>query len=482
MSEEEEEGIIDIEDDDFDVEPISGASSNSYNIYTDNYRMRENVSFIEAYLQAKVVRQFTYTSFELELPTIFIPETQACVYGFAMCPTFCEVKASLQPSGNWKTKPQELSCNHPFLGKQFVGGTLIHNAIEKFFAPSFKPRSRYKCFEHIFKDSRIREIPSYQEAPLLYLILEIVDAVMDLSNHCCQCGEQLSISCIKPTACNKALCKFQLGRLGIGSSVVQEIRRDPVAADFIFSAFACACGSQYLNPAPPKDIAKACRSLSSQLPPMREIADSYTDDIDLGSVLGKDALEALRWIICTVDAQFISLPRELHLKEIPAQIQLMSIMASPAQEAEFQRLKQRHGSVLMWHGSFGDRWHAILRNGLKNGSGTQLQAHGTAHGSGIYLAPEASSSFGYCHPAQNQYSRSALGNPFTAIAMVEVAKVPELKNHGWCSTIVREEAVIVRMLFLGASFSFNLERFSPDRLPKFQQVVEAMRKNAATYK
>ena len=47
-------------------------------------------------------------------------------------------------------------------------------------------------------------------------------------------------------------------------------------------------------------------------------------------------------------------------------------------------------------GSHLENWHSIMRQGLINASGTKLQMHGAAHGSGIYLSPVASLSLGYC--------------------------------------------------------------------------------------
>jgi hypothetical protein len=42
-----------------------------------------------------------------------------------------------------------------------------------------------------------------------------------------------------------------------------------------------------------------------------------------------------------------------------------------------------------------ENWHCILRNGLKNASGTKLQLNGAAYGKGIYISPNATVSFGY---------------------------------------------------------------------------------------
>jgi hypothetical protein len=47
-------------------------------------------------------------------------------------------------------------------------------------------------------------------------------------------------------------------------------------------------------------------------------------------------------------------------------------------------------------GSSIENWHCILRQGLKNASGTKLQVNGAAYGNGIYLSPHFGTSLGYC--------------------------------------------------------------------------------------
>lgn len=70
--------------------------------------------------------------------------------------------------------------------------------------------------------------------------------------------------------------------------------------------------------------------------------------------------------------------------------------ASPLEATKkFSELKQKHGSFYAWHGSSFANWHCIVRDGLKNYSGTALMSCGAAYGSGIYLAPASNTSFGY---------------------------------------------------------------------------------------
>ena len=54
--------------------------------------------------------------------------------------------------------------------------------------------------------------------------------------------------------------------------------------------------------------------------------------------------------------------------------------ASPEGEKYFETLKKKHGSCFGFHGSDVENWHSILRNGIRNMSGTALQINGAAYG------------------------------------------------------------------------------------------------------
>ena len=55
------------------------------------------------------------------------------------------------------------------------------------------------------------------------------------------------------------------------------------------------------------------------------------------------------------------------------------------------------GSFFAWHGSQVARWHLMIRTGLRNLSGTKLQAFGVAYGEGIYFAKDLNTSMGYAN-------------------------------------------------------------------------------------
>jgi poly [ADP-ribose] polymerase 6/8 len=216
--------------------------------------------------------------------------------------------------------------------------------------------------------------------------------------------------------------------------------------------------------------------------------------LELAKRLDRPSFELLRWIILSNRAHLASLPDELALPFRNCR-QFMAVLSEPEAEDVFQKLKGQYRSRLLWHGSGMDRWHSIVRNGLKNATGTSLMAHGSACGAGIYFAADSGTSLGYISAGNNKYAASELRNPLSMMALCEVAQVPSkskdvpvtrsdgvvvtckgfVKNHkGYGSAIVTctmEEAVVVRILFVG-DLSYGLEGAMPQKLPSLREVLE----------
>jgi hypothetical protein len=50
---------------------------------------------------------------------------------------------------------------------------------------------------------------------------------------------------VKPSICNREFCNFQDSQLGVGTNVIQDIKRDPFAADRLLSVFSAAVGASF---------------------------------------------------------------------------------------------------------------------------------------------------------------------------------------------------------------------------------------------
>jgi poly [ADP-ribose] polymerase 6/8 len=314
---------------------------------------------------------------------------------------------------------------------------------------------------------------SYDECPPLFLVLELADAFLDLRDHCCCCGTPMPLG-LKPSVCPAEICNFQLCRMGIGSSLCQEIARDPLVADLLVSLFASSVGTSFLNPAPPGNMISEMdvTGIFKRLPRMEQLAAAHTD-AELAGMIGAPAFELLRWIILSNRSHLAALPEPLAL---PYKCrQFLALLSEPEAEEVFQHLRTAHGSSLLWHGSGLERWHSIVRRGLKNATGTSLQAHGSAYGAGIYFATDPVISLQYAQPGHNKYAKSVFPESLSVLALCEVADVPEkgvttsiTRNDGTivtCKgglhkhqgqgpiicTCTMEEAVVVRFLLVGLS-------------------------------
>ena len=130
--------------------------------------------------------------------------------------------------------------------------------------------------------------------------------------------------------------------------------------------------------------------------------------------------------------------------EMQCQRQFMLIAGAPEHEAAFAQHLQKPGTTRQYafHGSPSENWHSILRNQLKNASGTSLEVHGQRHGKGIYVAPNVSQALKYC---------GGSASSFYCVALCEVAVDPErtaVQDHQWCWTILDESRVVTRFLFV----------------------------------
>ena len=429
----------------------------------------------------------------LSIPRTFLPLSVQASYGFLSCKSLLDIELSLEGS-SWSSPPRKLSILNEKQGVNYIGRALVDTACRAFFSPAYKPRAFYRCEPYLLtptghadaaklaelvkagyneqkaknalvlcgnneeqavqflrtgemKQYQSQIVTGYNECPLLYLVLEIAECFIDLSDHCCICRKPLEPG-VRPSVCDNTLCNFQFSQLGIGNSVSQEIKNDPDVADLVISLFAAALDTPFLTPAPPGLDVTNMRALIDYLPPVSQMATA-ANDAKLRDQIGDSSFELLRWILLSNRSHLIRLPSHMQLG--PSRTwQFMTLISAPEAEREFQKLKAQYGSQLLFHGSPTHRWHSIIRNGLKNASGTKLQAHGAVYGPGIYLASSSGISTGYSCRETNKYPKSCLPKGLRLLAVCEVAKDPTLRH---CApqhiyTLGNERAVICRFLLI----------------------------------
>jgi hypothetical protein len=103
------------------------------------------------------------------------------------------------------------------------------------------------------------------------------------------------------------------------------------------------------------------------------------------------------------------------------------------------RFNKVEHTTYLYHGSPSYNWHSILRNGLKNYSGSGKMTNGAAYGPGIYLSDSSSLSLGY--------SNRSIGN-FNVIAIAQVIDAQTYNKKNSIYVVPDESKVLIKYLIL----------------------------------
>lgn len=471
----------------------------------------------------------------IKIPNSILPLSINSINGFLNSPFLVECIIDFNQIDRWKNKPDHLLLANDFYGKTFPGSILLKNRIYKFFSKDFKPQEKYRCqcyalapqdvktpknseelikqleekgfseklarkalefcsfdvkksIEYLFFGTTLsNELPFkfiLSENPLFYLTLEMCEAFFDMGDCCCVCGAPLGIYHIKPSCCDEPICQYSFLTLGVGSNIIAEIKRDPLASDLIISLAAAACFAPkhppVFEPSPESDNLKFDPKFFEVLPSMKKISETCNNDIELRAFLGDQNFEILRFFILANKAQFMTIPKSLKVNVKVNGTQFLVTSVSPKSELIFRQKREEKGVVWLWHGSLTDRWYRILHTGLKDFGQTEFTTHGPPYfGKGIYMSESFHYSYWYCTSAPNKYKNSALPKDLLIISLVENANTPGLTkpvtNHEY--TQKDDQACITRVLFVmdpsdqsNQSLDTNTINMPPV-VPDFQSVL-----------
>ncbi|XP_041756306.2 protein mono-ADP-ribosyltransferase PARP8 isoform X1 [Coregonus clupeaformis] len=323
-----------------------------------------------------------------------------------------------------------------------------------------------------------------------------------LNEFCVVCDEPhvfLNGPMLRPTVCERELCVFAFQTLGVMNEAADEIATGAQVVDLLVSMCRSAlesprkvvifepypsvvdpCDSQALafNPRK-KDYDRVMRTLDS-LTSIREMSQKVLVSLQAPYLEVKRQMDKhdplahplLQWVISSNRSHIVKLPvtRQLRFMHTPHQFLLLS--SPPAKESNFRAAKTLFGSTFAFHGSHIENWHSILRNGLVVASNTRLQLHGAIYGSGIYLSPMSSISFGYSgmnkkqqKVASNQTATNKTNlhlqstkkgqqpqflqsRNLKCIALCEVITSPDLHKHGDIWVVPNTDHVCTRFFFV----------------------------------
>uniref|UniRef100_A0A8K9XZ95 Poly [ADP-ribose] polymerase n=1 Tax=Oncorhynchus mykiss TaxID=8022 RepID=A0A8K9XZ95_ONCMY len=287
---------------------------------------------------------------------------------------------------------------------------------------------------------------------------------------------------LRPTVCERELCVFAFQTLGVMNEAADEIATGAQVVDLLVSMCRSAlesprkvvifepypsvvdpCDSQALafNPRK-KDYDRVMRALDS-LTSIREM--SQAPYLEVKRQMDKHdplAHPLLQWVISSNRSHIVKLPVTRQLKFMHTPHQFLLLNSPPAKESNFRAAKNLFGSTFAFHGSHIENWHSILRNGLVVASNTRLQLHGAIYGSGIYLSPMSSISFGYSGILSLGWSNSIRSGStkkgqqpqflqsrnLKCIALCEVITSPDLHKHGDIWVVPNTDHVCTRFFFV----------------------------------
>jgi len=289
--------------------------------------------------------------------------------------------------------------------------------------------------------------------------------IPSLNDYCVICDKPhvFAGNMLKPAVCSNELCCWSFQQLGVRADAADDIATEAEVVDLLVCMASCAvknAGRRELifDPFPvvfdPQDKSKKVidpekkdfvlvQNLLNSMPSVEQMTQAV-DFLSMKEKLDKASpfcYPLLQWIITSNRSHIVQLPEGKHIQSMVTKHQYLLLSSPPEKEELFRKLKKVHGSIFAFHGSSIENWHSILRKGLINASGTKFQVNGAAYGSGIYLSPHASTSFGYSRIYNHSIPTppttvSKQGNRFlnsdnvNCIAICEVINKDIRKNGG----------------------------------------------------
>ncbi|XP_045184109.2 protein mono-ADP-ribosyltransferase PARP6-like [Mercenaria mercenaria] len=333
-----------------------------------------------------------------------------------------------------------------------------------------------------FDGKNAKNIPSIADGFLVQVFRYVRQRIPTMNEYCVICDEPHVFqngAMLKPTVCSRELCVFAFQTLGVMADAAEDIATGAEVVDLLINMTRAASRSNrksiIFDPFPtvvdPKD---PCNLLLTPKSPDYDLAETVLDAIPpmtemLCSTSLKQKLDAnnpsvyplIQWIITSNRSHIVKLPPEKQLNFMDTPHQFLLLSSPPSKEAAFQEAKKKHGSTFAFHGSSIENWHSIIRQGLKNASGTKLQMNGAAYGKGIYLSTRVSTSLMYSRiryhsrnvemKEPDDYgdgkSRFLVSSNITCVALCEVINVPIMK-YGSIWVCPEPDHVCTRFFFV----------------------------------
>ena len=329
----------------------------------------------------------------------------------------------------------------------------------------------------------------------------------ECTTRCMVCWDLLNSSSMRITHCDREPCTFAVEQLGVGVSVVSELKEHPEVFEVLIAlSCASACTSDKrdtFQPMCPVSVEHLRSSLNfvgpssfftenkeknfsflvqliQQIPSVTKLLElSEGDESVLRRTLNRMvhplAYPLLQWIVSSNRSLLKFIPPAHQVKALGSK-QFLLLSSHPQRERKFRlwrtEMERLHGegngSFFAWHGSAIGNWHAILRDGLKLLSGTKWMTNGQVYGAGIYFAHSILTSLSYAGSPEGAWKGSSLlSHPSgcTVLALCEIiADSDVFKNHqNDIITVQNPDAICTRFLFLFPGGVTTLQALPPNK-------------------
>lgn len=308
-------------------------------------------------------------------------------------------------------------------------------------------------FGIINKKYQIQELPDFLDN-----IINLVD-----TNYCIVCHKLLESQSESYIPCSNQICRYKFEEIIIGNPVIEFINRDREISGFLFESARDAILSDrkfdIFEPFPSyftknktiinrdnlsklsgknldfeKDFDKLSDIINSINPD--QIFDliqnnSIKSDLELSNIIGQDSYILIRFILLSCKLNIEKLPDLFGYQNINLNIYQINY--------PLDKIQKFNKSRYLFHGSKWQNWYSILRNGLKNCSGTHLMTAGAAYGPGVYLSDNINLSYGYglvCHKS------------YSAVGVFEVAQSEKFHKSQNIFVVTDEKSLIQKYLLL----------------------------------
>lgn len=287
------------------------------------------------------------------------------------------------------------------------------------------------CINKFIEDEHLNLILEFQEylasnkeyyngrKYLLCLFNYIKKRILNPGAYCNNCGIEHKYPGLVPINCGSDFCLFQTLEIEYINDMLVLIKTRPASCDIIINFAYLACMNKnrcnkVFNDFPEQiqtnydDVErhKIIMSIIDGIPSINTLCLAK-DENELQNIMNKKhelGYYLFKWILTTTSShiELIDKNNDEFINDVPVKNNKITAVFKyltnpPERELVFNEIKQKEGVKILqgFHGSPSENWHSIIRTSLKNYSGTENQLHGAAHGNGIYLAPDYTTSLGY---------------------------------------------------------------------------------------